>query len=66
MYVIINIEVNVMEVFNKSVENSAVSVTMEGFAITNQDKELCQKLIDNEITMAQYIAIVLKQQGVTA
>lgn len=55
-----------MKNFNKSVENSAVSVTMEGFTVTREDKELCQQLIDNEITMAQYLEIVLKQQGVTA
>jgi len=55
-----------MENFNKSVENSAASVTMEGFTITNSDKELCQRLLNNEITMAQYLEIVLKEQGVTA
>lgn len=55
-----------MQNYKKSVENSVASVTMEGFTITNQDKELCQKLIDNEITMSQYLEIILRQQGVIA
>ena len=53
-----------MSIYSKSVESSAASIEMEGFLLTTQDKDLCQKLINNEIDMEQYIKIVLDKYGV--
>lgn len=52
-----------MKQFSRSVENSAASVMMEGFIITEEDKALCEKLKNNEITMNDYINIVLAEIG---
>lgn len=55
-----------MNKYSKSVESSAAPIETEGFTSTSNDKKLCQKLIDNEIDMAQYIKIVLDQYEVKA
>ena len=35
--------------------HAAASVEMEGFRVTAQHKELCRKLLNKEITKAEYI-----------
>lgn len=46
------------QTIDMSIENAASSVEMEGFVIDEQSKLLCKKLIKNEITFSDYIALV--------
>ena len=39
----------------RAIANAAASVEMEGFRLTVQHKELCRKLLNKEITKAEYI-----------
>ena len=39
----------------RAIANAAASVEMEGFRVTAQHKELCRKLLNKEITKAEYI-----------
>ena len=39
----------------RAIANAAASVEMEGFRVTAQHKELCRKLLNTEITKAEYI-----------
>ena len=39
----------------RAIANAATSVEMEGFRVTAQHKELCRKLLNKEITKAEYI-----------
>ncbi|MCM1113877.1 MAG: antitoxin VbhA family protein [Clostridium sp.] len=48
----------------KTINNAAASIEMEGFSIDEQSKMLCRKLLLNEITMEQYIALVKQRAGV--
>lgn len=48
----------------KAINNAAASIEMEGFSIDEQSKMLCRKLLLNEITMEQYIALVKQRAGV--
>lgn len=50
----------------EAIENAAASVEMEGFKITEQDKQWCEKLQNKEITFDEYLAYALRQAGVTA
>lgn len=50
----------------KAINNAAASLEMEGFVIKNEYKELCEKLLSNEITMAQYIESIKLLQGIKA
>lgn len=50
---------------DKSIQNAAASVEMEGYKIDNQSKEWCKKLLQNEITMDEYINLVKLKAGVT-
>ncbi len=48
----------------KAIKNAAASVEMEGFAISADCVAWCEKLLNKEITMAQYIELVKASQGV--
>lgn len=49
---------------DKAIENAVASVEMEGFSVDEQSKEWCRKLLNNEISMEQYISLVKKSVGV--
>ena len=40
---------------SRAIANAAASVEMEGFRVTAQHKELCRKLLNKEITKAEYL-----------
>lgn len=42
----------------RAMDNAAASVEMEGFSVTAQQKEWCRKLLNKEITKAEYIRLV--------
>ena len=48
----------------RAINNAAASIEMEGFSVDEQSKVLCRKLLSNEITMEQYIALVKQKAGV--
>lgn len=50
----------------EAIENAAASVEMEGFNISEQSKVWCEQLLNHEITFDQYLALALKQAGVSA
>ena len=49
----------------KAINNATVSLEMEGFVVLPEYKALCEKLLNQEITMAEYITIVKKMQGIS-
>lgn len=50
----------------KAMNNATASLEMEGFVVLPEYRALCEKLLNKEITMAQYIAIVKEMQGIGA
>ena len=50
---------------DKAINNAAASVEMEGFIIDEQCKEWCRQVLENKITMEQYIQLVLEQAGIS-
>ena len=48
----------------KAIRNAAASVEMEGFIISSECIKWCEKLLNKEITMSQYIELVKDSQGV--
>lgn len=44
---------------DNSIANAVASVEMEGFKISDTAKERCKKLLNNEITMEQYISSIV-------
>ena len=50
----------------KIINNAAASIEMEGFVVTSEYKALCEKLLNKEITMAEYIEQIKKSQGIVA
>ena len=50
----------------KAMNNAAASLAMEGFVVAPEYKALCEKLLNKEITMSQYIAAVKSVQGIHA
>ncbi|MGN0461181.1 MAG: hypothetical protein ACI4HZ_01925 [Ruminococcus sp.] len=50
---------------DKSINNAAASIEMEGFHIDEQSKIWCKQLLLNEITMEEYISKVKQKAGVT-
>jgi hypothetical protein len=42
----------------QAIANAAASVEMEGFHVTAQHKEWCRKLLNKEITKAEYIRLI--------
>ena len=49
---------------DKAIENAVASVEMEGFSIDEQSKDLCRKLLNQEISMEQYISLIKQSVGV--
>lgn len=48
----------------KALENAEASVNMEGLSVAEYSKELCKKLLMNEITMDEYIKFsVMRVKG---
>ena len=45
-----------------AINNAEVSLNMEGLSVSEQTKLLCEKLLTNQITMAEYISIVKKKK----
>lgn len=43
---------------DRAINNAAASIEMEGFIVTAQSRELCKKLLNKEITIAEYIKTV--------
>jgi len=50
----------------KAINNATASLEMEGFVVLPEYKALCEKLLNKEITMAEYIATVKEMQGISA
>ncbi len=50
----------------EAIENAAASVEMEGFKVSEQSKVWCEQMLNHEITFEEYLALALKQVGVTA
>ena len=57
--------VNFMSI-DKAIENAIASVKMEGYQIDNECVQWCKKLLQKEINMEQYIALVKQKSGVVA
>ena len=51
---------------DRAIQNAAASVEMEGYLIDEQCKDWCRQLLNNEITMEEYIELVKNQAGVVA
>ena len=51
---------------DKAVENAVASVKMEGYQIDNECVGWCKKLLEKEINMEQYIALIKQKTGVVA
>lgn len=51
---------------DRAINNAAASVEMEGYSIDEQCKYWCRQVLENKITMEQYIQLVLEQAGVGA
>lgn len=49
---------------DKVIENAVASVEMEGYQVDNECIQWCKKLLENEISMEQYIALVKQKTGV--
>lgn len=49
-----------------AIKNACASVEMEGYTIDKECKEWCRLLLNEEITLEQYISLVKKQSGVGA
>lgn len=54
------------ETLDTLIDNAAASVEMEGFRINEQSKNWCKQLLQNKITMKEYIELVKKKAGVKA
>lgn len=54
------------ETLDTLIGNAAASVEMEGFCINEQSKNWCKQLLQNKITMNEYIELVKKKAGVKA
>ena len=49
---------------DRAIKNAAASVEMEGYHIDEQTKEWVRLLLEEKITIDEYIARVLKRAGV--
>lgn len=47
-----------------AINNAEVSLNMEGLSVSEQTKLLCEKLLTNQITMAEYISIVKQSEKI--
>ena len=50
---------------DKAIENAVASIEMEGFSIDEHSKDLCRMLLNNEISMEQYISLIKQSVGVS-
>ena len=50
---------------DKAIENAVASIEMEGFSIDEQCKDWCRMLLNNEISMEQYISLIKQSVGVS-
>ena len=48
----------------RAMNNAVASLAMEGFVVLPEYRELCEKLLDKEITMQEYIDAVKLMQGI--
>lgn len=49
-----------------AMDSAEASLNMEGLSVSKQAKTLCEKLLAEEITMAEYLSFVKKKAGITA
>ena len=49
----------------KSIRTATASLEMEGFSVDEKAKLWCKKLLNNEITMEDYISLVKAKAGVS-
>ena len=49
---------------DKAIENAVASVKMEGYMVDSECVQWCKKLLEKEISMEQYIALVKQKSGV--
>ncbi len=49
-----------------ALNNAEASLNMEGLFVSEQTKILCEKLLSQEITIAEYLDIIKQKAGVTA
>ena len=47
-----------------AINNAAASVEMEGYSIDEQCKYWCRQVLENKITMEQYIQLVLEDVNI--
>jgi len=51
---------------DKSIANAVASVKMEGFQIDDECVLLCKELLEQKITLEQYISIIIEKVGVSS
>ena len=51
---------------DKAIENAVASVKMEGYTVDSECVQWCKQLLENKISMEQYIALVKQKLGVIA
>ena len=49
---------------DKAIKNAVASVKMEGYQIDTECVQWCKKLLENEINMEQYIALIKQRSEV--
>ena len=49
-----------------ALNKAEASLNMEGLLVSKQAKALCEKLLNKEITMAEYLSFVKQKAGVNA
>lgn len=47
----------------KAIENAVASVKMEGYAVDGECMQWCKQLLENKISMEQYISLVKQKSG---
>ncbi|MBR4086633.1 MAG: hypothetical protein IKM48_01215 [Clostridia bacterium] len=50
----------------RCIKNATFSLEMEGFSVDEQTKEWCRRLLNEEITMEEYLTMAKAKAGVTA
>ena len=48
---------------DRSIANAVASLRMEGLTAKPVYEELCQRLLRGEITMSEYVALVIERKG---
>ncbi len=49
---------------DKAIENAAASVKMEGYKLDSECVQWCKSLLENKISMEQYISLLKQKTGV--